>query len=131
MQHAAAVKNPDYSKLMTVPKVFPDCELGHFSHHVVTVQPHEFLVRHDRWAIDFKSARIARGVVVSMWSLELDQLRNMYHSLRDTPGGSGVAGGIFDAIAHRVLSSKDRPKNIPMVTSKDVPPTFSSINSAM
>ena len=37
-QHTAAVKSLDYSKLMTLSKTFSNnCELDHFSHHVVAV----------------------------------------------------------------------------------------------
>ena len=125
--HVAAMETLEYSKPKTLSNTFSDhCELNNLSHHVVTVQPHEFVPLQDRWTIDFKSARIAREVVGLMRSLELDQLRDMYHK---APEGSGLAGRIFKAIAHRVLPSKDIPQYIPMVSNGGVPPAFSAPNT--
>lgn len=60
-RHAAAVKELTHSKLTTPAETFAfKHELDDFSHRVIAVYPVKFSASYDRWAIDFKSIRIAR-----------------------------------------------------------------------
>ena len=60
-EHDLAMKDLEYSKLMTLSKTFHEkCKLDKFSHHIIAVSPCRFTVSRDRWTINFKSTRIAR-----------------------------------------------------------------------
>jgi len=131
--HATAVKNPNYSKLKTLVKLFSDKrELDDFSHRVVAVHPVPFLAKLDRWVINFKSNRIGWKVVESMRLEEDKHLRETYGFLRRSPESSGLAGWMFEAIVHHMLSdgwrSADGPMPQPIRMAPDGcdPPTFSA-----
>ena len=124
-RHAAKMKNLKYSDLTNISETFSrDCLLDESSHHVVAVQPHEDILSQDGWTIDFKSPRIAREVVGLMMSLEYRHLRDTYYLLHNL--GSGMAGAIFEAIAHWTLSGNDVPQPIAMISDDKIPPTFST-----
>ena len=61
--------------------------------------------------------------------LEDRRLRDMYDLLHDVPDSSGMAGGIFEAIAHRMLSGKDTPQPTAMISDGNFPPTFSTTDA--
>ena len=124
-KHAAKVKNLKYSQLTDLAEAFDDRRsFNESSHLVVAVQPLDFTSRLDRWSIDFKSPRIAGEVVRSMLSLEHHELRTTYRLRRNV--GPGMAGKLFEAIAHRVLCGDDAPRPIAMNSDTKTPPTFST-----
>ena len=128
-QHDEVLEQVDYPKLMSLSKAFhTNCELDRYSDHATAVSPSKFVASLDCWAIDFKSIWIAKEVVLSMRLLGGERIRDMY-DLHNVPQNSGVAGRIFEAIAHRVLSGKDVPQSTPMVFSDGIPPTFSTTDT--
>ena len=125
-RHANKLDLFTYEDLMTLPAKFTaDHLLSNISHHVVAVNPVEFILRRDRWTINFKSPRIAKEVARSMELLEHRHLRDTYHLLHNTSAGSGMAGALFEAIAHRVLCGNVVPKPTPMGET-GTPPVFSA-----
>jgi len=129
-KHNEALREVDYPKLVTLSKAFHmDCELDEYSHRIIAVSPVRASVRNDGWTIDFKSSQIAKAVVLSMLLLATERLRGMYDLLHNVPQTSGMAGRIFEAIAHRVLSGKDVPQSTSMISDKSIPPTFSATNT--
>jgi len=97
---------------------------------VVVVYPSEFLLDMDHWAVEFKSIQIARKVMESMSLEEDSHLQDMYHLFRRISKASSLAGRIFEAIVHRLLSKgwqSDKPilQPIRMVSNCCDPPTFS------
>lgn len=78
----------------------------------------------DTWEIDFKSIRIARGVVGSMLLGKGEDLRETFDFLRILPGCFRLARWIFQAIAHRTLCSGFAPRPTTMLSMGN-PPTFS------
>jgi len=124
-RHVNKLKTLDYNKLMSLSETFSqDCVLDDLSHHVVAVNPREDIPRRDRWTIDFKSPRIAREVVGLMLSIEHRHLRETYRLLHGI--SSGMAGTIFESIAHRVLYGNDVPQSTAMTSDRKTPPTFTA-----
>ena len=131
-QHAAAVEKLNYSRLKILAETFSDkLELDDFSHRVVVVYPIPFLDSRDKWAIDFKSAQIARNVVESMRLEEDKHLREAYSFLRKIRESSTtLSRWVFEAIAHRMLSKGRQSEGrtlepMPMVSDDCNPPAFS------
>ena len=125
--HKAALGRLDYPKLIDLAKTFNGSyEFDEHTHRVIAVSPSEYVPGLDEWKINFKSIRIAEQVVLSMRLLGDEHLRKMYYVLRNIPQNSGVAGHIFEAIAHRVLPSKEVPQYTRMDTDGKIPPTFST-----
>jgi hypothetical protein len=63
-EHANAREGLDWSRLQTLVQTFSrTCELSGLSHQVVAVYPCISRPKLDRWAITFKSVRIAREVM--------------------------------------------------------------------
>ena len=132
LDHAAAANALNHSDLVTIVREFSmDMRLGGFSDRVVTVRPRpgggdDYSV----WEMDFKSIRIAREVAVSMRLGEDKYLWETYDILRVSPECSPLAGWVFEAIVHRVLSGGQldgsAPHHIPMVCNKEEPPLFST-----
>jgi len=126
-RHATKLNALTYDKLMTLPAKFTaEYLLDDFSHHVVAVNPVKFIPRRDRWTMDFKSARIAKEVARLMVSVEHRHLRDTYHLLHNTSASSGMAGAIFEGIAHRVLCGNAAPQPTPMKSDNGTPPIFST-----
>jgi hypothetical protein len=132
-RHATAVKNLDCSKLKAlVQKFSQDLGLDHFSHHVVVVYPRPSLIDYDDWVLDFKSVQIAREVMGSIWLREDKNLQEAYNLLRKIWRGSTLAGQIFKAIFHRMLSGGWHQPDVPtlqpvcMFSDEREPPTFST-----
>ena len=125
IQHAIKLKTLECSELMDLSiAFFRDHSLDDASQYVVAVQPHEGTRSRDDWTVNFKSPRIAREVVGLMLSIEYRHLLDTYHRLRDI--GSGMAGTLFEVIAHRVLCNNDAPQPIAMASDNKIPPTFST-----
>ena len=104
-QHAVAVGEFNSSKLKAIVEKFSwSRELDDFSHYVVAVYPRQSTPNSDSWEIDFKSIRIAREVVESMRLEDVKHLRETYHLIRKLSEGSPLAGWVFKAIVHRILS---------------------------
>ena len=111
------MKNLDYTELQDVWFFSPSSGLAFETlHHVIVafprpITPHSTysLVDPDRWAIDFKSIRIARKVVELMRLQEIKDLREMYQFFHRSPESSVLAGWIFEAIVHRLLSGGWQP----------------------
>ena len=128
-RHHRAVRRLDYSKLESlVGTLIADCVLDQFSRHVVVMFPSdESLPGYVRWGVDFKSIRIARTAVESMQLKENKRLQKIYNSVHwFGSAASTLAGWIFQAMAHRILSSASTPKPVPMVTNEGNPPAFST-----
>jgi len=129
--HAAAVKKLNYTKLNILAEIFsnnPQLEI--FSHRVVAIHPVQCAGRHDGWTITFKSKRIAREVVELMRLEEDKYLRKTYDLFRKIPESSTLAGWVFEAIVHRMLSDGrelEGPTLRPIRMDRDEsdPPTFS------
>jgi hypothetical protein len=130
--HAAALDELDYSEREDVVDSFPDrCQLSAVSNRVVRVRPREYVDRRDRWEIDFKSERIGNQAVESMWLKKDKYLREMYDTFDSAPHSSPLAGWVFKAIAHRVLSrgwrsKRPAPQPTSMVSDERNPPTFTA-----
>ena len=104
-EHLSARKGLDYSKLKIYAQTFSETlGLDELSHRVVAVYPREHMAKRDRWAIGFKSTRIAGEVMKLMWLEEEKQLWEMYRFFRQSRTTSPLAGPIFEAIVHRILS---------------------------
>ena len=133
-RHASIVARLDYSTLCNLVSTFSySCELDEFSHHVVVVYPEPVIELYalDNWVMDFKSIRIASKVMELMQSEEETHLRHLYKYLHRIPESSILAGRIFKALAHRVLSDGWRsdsplPQPIRMVSDCCDPPVFST-----
>jgi hypothetical protein len=110
-------------------------ELDDISDHVVVVRPYKGTSKFDRWQIDFKSTRIERRVMEGM-QLEEDrhlwETFNLLHRIRDA---SGLAGTVFEAIVHRILSrgwrdANSMPQSIRMVAPDKSKPLALSTKSS-
>ena len=129
-QHARALRGLDYSKLRNLVVSFSNNrELDAVSDRIVVVYPRLAELRIDDWEIDFKSIRIANEVVELMRLAEDNHLWNMYHLLHRITEGSGMAGWIFEARVHRMLSGgwqlgSPVPRPIRMATNLRDPPAF-------
>ena len=129
--HAKALENFDYSALVALVGTFSKKrELQGVSHRVVAVRPVQSPSRDDRWAIDFKSARIMKNVVELMQFEEKKHLHEMYALFHKTSESSALAGWIFEVIVHRVLSDDLQSggpalQPIRMVRDNCDPPNFS------
>ena len=126
-------KRFDCSTLQAIVEMFSyKYELSDFAEHVIVVYPVPRFDNYDDWAIDFKSIRIAREAVESMRSEQDGRLRETYHRFCMIPEGSIMAGWVFEAIIHRMLSYGWRsadgptPQPIRMASNGCDPPTFSS-----
>ena len=103
--HRDARKELTYSKLMDLVGVFVQKrQLGNVSHYLIAVRPVEFTDNRDRWAVDFKSARIGWEVVRLMQSTRIVHLLETYNYFRNISVGSALAGWIFEALVHCMLS---------------------------
>jgi len=123
VRHDNQVRDLEYNDLVNLCETFTKRYLlDELSHHVVAVHPIEHTFRLDGWRIDFKSARIARAMVELMVELEHRHLRHTYQLLRNF--GPGLAGTLFESIAHRVLAGNDTPQSIAMDSDGGTPPTF-------
>ena len=85
--------------------------------------------------IDFKSIRIAREVTESMRLEEVKRLQETYNCIHKLSEGSPLAGWVFKAIVHRMLSDgswsgSPMPQPIQMVSDGRDPPTFSTNSSS-
>jgi len=67
--------------------------------------PPPIISRYDNWAIAFKSIRIRREVVESMRLEEVGHLWKTYNLSRRITKGPIMARWVFEAVAHRMLSS--------------------------
>jgi hypothetical protein len=104
-EHLSARKGLDYSGLKIYAQTFSETlGLNELSHRVVAVYPREHMAKRDRWAIGFKSTRIAGEVMKLMWLEEEKQLWEMYRFFRQARTTSPLAGTIFEAIVHHILS---------------------------
>ena len=127
VKHKIALDNLDYRELITLSKaIHLGCEFDEDAHHVIAASPVTSTLSWDEWTINFKSMRIAEQAVLSMWSLGEYDLRDMYALLHGFPQNSGIAGRIFEAIAHRVIPGKEVLQSTPMDTNGEIPPTFST-----
>lgn len=100
------------------------------------MHPVQRLVDYDDWALDFKSIRIARKAVESMGSEGDEQLWKTYDRIHNMSKSSALAGWLFEAIIHRVLSLGWRlgghtPQPIRMVSDGRDPPAFSTDRSSL
>ena len=108
--HDNAVRDLDYTEMQKTVRFFSTkCGLDSAtSHHLIVVfpRPHptDSLLEHDRWAVDFKSIRIARKVTELMRLQNIERLWEMYQSFHRNPQSSTLAGWVFEAIVHRLLS---------------------------
>jgi len=134
-EHAAAVRRLDCSELINLTKDFSgSCKLEGFSEKMVVVYPVPSLVGFDKWAIDFKSIRIARQAMEKMRLEEDKTLWETHQSLHKISGGSILAGWILKAIASRKLSvgwqsNKPAPQPIRMTSDNIDPPTSGRISA--
>jgi len=85
----------------------------------------------DSWEINFKSARIAKELVELMWLGEDKHFWETYDLFRKAPESSNLAGWVFEAIVHRMLSDGRQSEGptlrpIPMASNNYEPPTFSA-----
>lgn len=130
-RHDKAIQKLNYSTLKTLVQAFAgELAIDEFSHHVVSVYPEEGLPRLDDWKIDFKSNRIATKVMELMRSEEDARLQELYNFFHQIPESSILAGRIFEARVHRMLSDGWRsnspvPQPIRMVSDSTDPPLFS------
>ena len=96
-KHSAAVEEFDYAKLQETVRSFSQDHglTTETLHRVVVVFPHPLtsLLNLDRWGIDFKSIRIARGATKSMQWQEIERLREMYQLFHRIPESSILARG--------------------------------------
>ena len=104
-EHASAMKGHCCSELVILVETFSKHRTLHgVSDKVVVVYPRKSLTHHDLWGMNFKSDRIAEEVMGSMPLAEDKHLRGTYAFLHKFPEGSTLAGWVFEAIVHRVLS---------------------------
>ena len=128
--HDEAVKRLNYERLQSYVSDFSDDQrLSQLSHRIIAVTPREIEFHHVKWAIDFKSERIAKMVAISMRSAEENHIRTMCNLLYTTPATSHVTGWLFESFAHRVLpagwrSAEPLPEPIFLVSDGLDPPTF-------
>ena len=118
LQHAHAVENLDHIAMQATVR-FSSQKSGldsTTSHHVVVVfpRPHptDSLLNHDRWAIDFKSIRIAKKVMEWMQLLQFEHLQEMFGLFHKIPASSTLAGWVFEAIVHRLFSGGWQSKSV-------------------
>jgi hypothetical protein len=127
-----AVDNLKCTELANLVRTFTRSrELDEFSHRVVAVYPVIFLPHLDKWEINFKSIRIAGKMVEKMQLVEDQHLRHTYRLLHETSEGSNLAGWIFKAIVHCMLSDGWRldgpaPQPLRMISNERDPPGFST-----
>ena len=106
-EHDQAIANLKYPGLEDLARSFIDglpLIIGP-SHHLVSVMPSkevELPIR-DSWAISFKSIQIAKKMVIKMRQEEDKRLRQMYATFYKSPESSGLAGSVFEALAHRTI----------------------------
>ena len=108
-QHSNTVNKLDFDQLKGIITSFSeDCGLRFkYSHRVIVVYPlpPRDQAASDRWAIDFKSIRIARKVMESMSLRERERIREIYGFFHGHQQSSTMAGWIFKVIVHRLFSS--------------------------
>jgi len=122
-QHSIAANKLDFNQLKGIVTSFVgNCGIAfEYSHRVIAVfplPPEGRRIGSDRWAIDFKSIRIARKVMELMNLRESEHIREMYGFFNGHPQSSTLAGWIFEVIVHRLFSSGWKsgtaPQPIPM-----------------
>jgi hypothetical protein len=117
-QHDNAVQGFTYSQLGSLVKTFSGSrELSCHSHRVVAVYPRRIVGCEDKDNWEF--TRIARKAVESSRLKEDNHLRNTYHLRRGILLASSLAGWLFEAIVHRLVSDGwcsdgSTPQPIPM-----------------
>ena len=115
--HAVAVEKLTDTDLQEIVSSFAVDRgfISDISHQVIAVFPHPptYLVCSDRWAIDFKSIRIARKVMESMQLQENERLRELYWFFHKFPDSFNLAGWFFEAIVHRLFSGSWQSEPVP------------------
>ena len=135
-RHARVMQNLNYSDLRTIVAAFSKSRaLSEVSHHIVSVHPLPCLRDLDDWVIDFKSVSIGRKVVELMRLEEDKELQHMSDFLHKISEGSTLAGWVFEARVHRMLSgdwesNRTKPQPIRMVSNHLDPPAFSIDSSS-
>jgi hypothetical protein len=136
-QHTAAVEKFNYARLQDLIREFSSSKRldKEFSHNLIVVCPYppEPLATFDKWAIDFKSVRIAKQAMESMRSQEDAQLQQMYDFFYGISASSTFSGWFFEAIDHHLFSngwgSEHVLQPIPMVSNGGCGPLVFSTGS--
>ena len=125
-KHAHVVENLDYTAMQKTVRFF-SAKSGLdsiTSRHVVVVfpRPHptDSLLNDDRWAIDFKSIRIAKKATERMQLLQFEQLHEMFGLFHRIPASSTLAGWVFEAIVHRLFSGGWQSESVPQPIRMDL-----------
>jgi len=132
-RHERAIGEFSYSALETLVKdLRRDGSLStDVSHYLISVSPIMRYARHplDNWLIAFKSIRIAKRLVVEMMKKDDQRLRETYGFFNRMAETSGLAGWVFEALAHRTLckaSNSVAASSGVMHSNEKETPTFST-----
>jgi len=132
--HDGVIKRLEYSELERLACNFVENRslISDASHHLISIMPHKKVnfTKIDNWAISFKSIQIAKKVVTEMRKEEDYRLRQMYDTFSRSPESSGMAGFVFEALAHRMIWEGSwlnrEPQTSHMYSNREEPPSFST-----
>lgn len=134
--HAQALESFDYNDLQLLAKTFRDERaLSHHQSRIIAMSPCvEHLSSHDCWRLDFKSIRIAKSAAFALMEKDDQHLSEMFWRLVHFTESVSLAGCVFEAVAHRMLSGRSqsdpRPQVICMHSVDSTSSLFSLNNSS-